>query len=65
MIHKNHQREWFIQGLLPFTRIPLTQQGITTLGEALKQVMKIQAMVGYPESLWVMKSTKDNNIMKL
>jgi hypothetical protein len=43
-IHEDHQREWFIQGLLPLTRIPLTQQRITTLGEALEQAMKIEAM---------------------
>jgi hypothetical protein len=24
-IHEDHQREWYIQGLLPLTRIPLTQ----------------------------------------
>jgi hypothetical protein len=35
-IHEDHQREWFIQGLLPLTHIPLTQQRITTLAEALE-----------------------------
>jgi hypothetical protein len=28
---------------------------ITTLGEALEQAMKIEAMEGYPGSLWVMR----------
>jgi hypothetical protein len=50
-IHEYHQWEWFIQGLLPLTRIPLTQQRITTLGKALEKVMKIEAMEGYPEDI--------------
>jgi hypothetical protein len=37
--------------MLSLTQIPLTQQWITTLGEALEQVMKIEAMDGYPGSL--------------
>jgi hypothetical protein len=41
-IHEDHQREWFIQGLLPLTCIPLTQQRIATLGEALEKSMKIE-----------------------
>lgn len=47
-IHAAHQKEWFIQELLPLTRIPLTQQKIYFLTDALKQAMKIEAMVGYP-----------------
>jgi hypothetical protein len=37
-IHEDHQREWYIQGLLPLMRIPLTQQWIATLTDALEQV---------------------------
>jgi hypothetical protein len=29
-IHEEHQREWYIQGLLPLTRISLMQQRIAT-----------------------------------
>jgi hypothetical protein len=45
------------------TRIPLTQQWITTLGEALEIVMKIEAMVGYPRRFRVMIPTKETNIV--
>jgi hypothetical protein len=64
-IHEDHQWEWFIQGLLPLTWIPLTQQWITTLGEALEQAMKIEVMVGYPGSLRVIRPPNDYNIMQL
>jgi hypothetical protein len=64
-IHEDHQREWFIQGLLPLTQIPLTQQWITTLGESLEHAMKIEVMVGYPGSLWVIRPPDDYNIMQL
>jgi hypothetical protein len=37
--------EWFIQGIFPLTQIPLTQQRLATLGEALEHAMKIEAMV--------------------
>jgi hypothetical protein len=47
-IHEEHQREWYIQGFLPLTQIPLTQQWIATLTDALEQSMKIEAMEGYP-----------------
>jgi len=30
-IHETHVQEWYIQGLLPLTKIPLTQQKITSL----------------------------------
>jgi hypothetical protein len=40
-IQEDHQREWYIQGLLPVTRIPLMKQWITMLTEALEQSMKI------------------------
>jgi hypothetical protein len=43
----------------------LTQQRIATLGEALEQAMKIEAMEGYPGSLWVMRPPEDNNIAQL
>ena len=36
-IHEEHQREWYIQGLLPLTWIPLTQHRIATLTDALEQ----------------------------
>lgn len=64
-IHEDHQREWFIQGLLPLTQIPLTQQRITTLGEALEHAMKIEAMAGYPCTLRVTRPPDDYNIMQL
>jgi hypothetical protein len=50
-IDEEHQREWYIQGLLPLTQIPLTQQWIATFTDALEQSMKIEAMAGYPGSL--------------
>jgi hypothetical protein len=43
-IHGEHQRKWYIQGLLPLTQIPLMQQRIATLTDALEQSMKIEAM---------------------
>jgi hypothetical protein len=52
-IHEEHQREWYIQGLLPLTHILLTQQWIATLTDALEQSMKIEAMAGYLGSLKV------------
>jgi hypothetical protein len=64
-IHEDHQQEWFIQGLLSLTQIPLTQQWITTLGEALEQVMKIEAMDGYPGILQGYETTEDTNIAQL
>lgn len=47
-ILESHQREWYIQGLLPFTTTPITQQRIATIIDALEQAMKIEAMMGYP-----------------
>jgi hypothetical protein len=64
-IHEDHQWEWFIQGILPLTQIPLTQQWITTLGEALEHAMKIEVMVGYPGILRVIRPPDDYNIMQL
>jgi hypothetical protein len=64
-IHEYHQREWFIQGFLPLTHIPLTQQRINSLGEALEQAMKIEAMAGYPGSLRIMRPPEDANISQL
>ena len=64
-IHEEHQREWYIQGLLPLTRILLMQQWIATLIDALEQSMKIEAMVGYPGSLRVTKPPVDPNLVKL
>jgi len=43
--------EWYIQGLLYLTRIPLKQQWIATLTNALEQSMKIEAMAGYPGNM--------------
>jgi hypothetical protein len=64
-IHEEHQREWYIQGLLPLTQILLTQQWIITLTDALEQSMKIEAMVGYPRSLRVTRPLADVNLAQL
>jgi hypothetical protein len=48
--------------LLPLTHIHLTQQRITTLGEAFEQAMKIEAMAGYPGNLRIMRPMEDANI---
>jgi len=47
-IHDTQHKEWFIQGLLPLTRIPLMQQKIANPREALEQAMRIESMTGYP-----------------
>jgi hypothetical protein len=54
-IHGDHKRKWFIHILLPLTCIPLTQQRIITLREALEKDMKIEAMEFYLGSLRIMK----------
>jgi hypothetical protein len=64
-IHEEHQREWYIQGFLPLTWIPLTQQRIATLTDALEQSMKIEAMEGYPGSLKVTRPPTDANLVQL
>jgi hypothetical protein len=64
-IHEEHQREWYIQGFLPLKRIPLTQQWIATLIDALEQSMKIKSMEGYPGSLRVTKPPADANFVQL
>jgi hypothetical protein len=64
-IHEENQREWYIQGLLPLTHIPLTQHWITTLTDALEQLMKIEAMEGYPKRLRVTQPPVDVNLVKL
>jgi hypothetical protein len=64
-IHEEHQREWYIQGLLPLTQIPLTQQRIATLTDALEQSMKIEAMAGYPGSLRITRPPVDVNLVQL
>jgi len=61
-IHEDHQWEWFIQGLLLLTKIPLTQQRITTLGDSLEYAMNIEAMEGYLGILRMMRPAEDNNI---
>jgi hypothetical protein len=53
-IHEDHQREWYIQGLLSLTWIPLTQQSI-----------KIEAMEGYPQSLRVTRPPSYVNLMQV
>jgi hypothetical protein len=58
-------KENVYSGLLPLTCIPLTQQRIATLGEALEKAMKIEAMEGYPGSLRIMRPLEDANIMQL
>jgi hypothetical protein len=64
-IHEEHQREWCIQGLLPLTQIPLTQQWIATLTDTLEQLMKIEDMAGYPGSLRVTRSLADVNLAQI
>jgi hypothetical protein len=64
-IHEDHQREWYIQGLLPLTRIPLMQQWIATLTEALEQSMKIEAMAGYPGNMRMTRPPVDANLSQL
>jgi hypothetical protein len=64
-INEEHQREWYIQGLLPLTQILLMQQQIATLKNALEQSMKIEAMEGYLESLRVTKPLVDMNLAQL
>jgi hypothetical protein len=64
-IHEEHQREWYIQGLLPLTRIPLMQQWIATLTYALEQSMNIESMAGYLGSLRVTRPPKDANLAQL
>jgi hypothetical protein len=57
--------EWYIQGLLPLMRIPLTQQRIATLISSLEQSMKIEAIKGYP---WIMRVTRprvDPNLLQI
>jgi hypothetical protein len=36
-IHEDHQREWYIHGILPLKRILLMQQSIATLTDDLEQ----------------------------
>jgi hypothetical protein len=64
-IHKEHQREWYIQGLFPLTWILLMQQLIATLTNALEQSMNIEAMEGYPMSLTVNQPPIDANLVQL
>jgi hypothetical protein len=64
-IHKDHQREWFIQGLLPLTHIPLTQQRIATLVEALEEVMNIDAMAECMRILRVMRPIEEASLMQM
>jgi len=61
---KRHPQQ-FIEGILPLTWIPLTQQSIATLEEVLEQAMKIVAMTGYLGSLRVMWPHDDHNITQL
>jgi hypothetical protein len=64
-IHEEHQRKWYIQGLLPLTRIMLTQQWIATLADALEKSMKIEAMAGYLGSLRVTRPLENANLAQL
>jgi hypothetical protein len=41
------------------------QHRITTLTDALEQSMKIESMVGYPESLRVTRPLTDANLVQL
>jgi hypothetical protein len=64
-IHEQHQREWYIQGLLPMNWIPLTQQRIAKLPNALEQLMKIESMAGYTGSLRMTRPPVDVNLVQL
>jgi hypothetical protein len=64
-IHEEHQREWYIQGLLLLTQIPLMQQWIATLKDTLEQSMKIETMTGYPGSLRETRPPIDVNLAQL
>jgi hypothetical protein len=64
-IHEDHQREWYIQGLLPLMRIALTQQQIATLTISLEQSMKIEAMEGYPGNLRMTRPPVDANLLQI
>jgi hypothetical protein len=47
------------------TRIPLTQQWIEKLAEALEQLMKIKSMEGYPRNMRMTKPLVDENLSQL
>jgi len=57
LIHEYHQREWYIQGLLLLTKIPLTLQKTTIVVNALEQETHIEAMEIYLGSLIVVGVT--------
>ena len=46
-IHDMNHKEWFIQGLLPLTKIPFQKQTIDSSYSSLEQAMKIEAMGNY------------------
>jgi hypothetical protein len=60
-----NQREWYIQGLLLLTQIPLTQHKRDSLIDALEQSMKIESMEGYPGSLRVTRLPIDANLAQI
>jgi hypothetical protein len=64
-IHEDHQREWYIQGLLPLKRINLTQQWIATLTDALEHSLKIESMETYPENLRMTMPPVDANLSQI
>jgi hypothetical protein len=64
-IHEEHQREWYIQGFFPMTRILLTQQWMAMLTNTLEQSMKIEAMVGYPRRLRMKRPLVYVNLVQL
>jgi hypothetical protein len=43
-------REWFIAGLLPHIRVPLTQQKVMTQEEAMEISMRLEATPGGVET---------------
>jgi hypothetical protein len=47
------------------TRIPLTQQWIATLTEALEKSMKIKAMTGYPGNMRMTRPLVDANLLQI
>lgn len=64
-IDPDHRRDFFINSLLPMTRIPPSQQNIDTLQDALEHVMQIEAMEGYPHDYKIGSPFANLTIMEL
>lgn len=65
LIDLNHLRDWIIKALLPLMRTPLTQKKIDTLQDAMEQVLKIKAMMGYLREFKGGATTQDHSILGL